>query len=118
MVVPPGVAPGSCPRPGLTRFIRRPLYFELRNQEMVANGGTAPPPSLSKSGRLLLSELANGGSQRACTSSRICGTGSLAGSDGTLVRFTIQMKAGRSGGGCNRIHTVLSRAARSWPTLR
>jgi hypothetical protein len=25
---------------------------------------------------------------------------------------------GRSGGGCNRMHTGLSRAARSWPTLR
>ncbi len=27
-------------------------------------------------------------------------------------------KSGRSGGGCNRMHTGLSRAARSWPTLR
>ena len=41
----------------------------------------------------------------------------LANRGGTLVRFTIQGN-GRSGGGCNRRPTGLSRAACSWPTLR
>lgn len=45
------------------------------------------------------------------------GSVGLADRGGTLVRFTIH-EGGRSGGGCNRIHTGLSRAARSWPTLR
>ena len=37
---------------------KRPVPCYTTEPKMDANGGTAPPPSLSKSGRLLLSELA------------------------------------------------------------
>ena len=56
---------------------------------MAANGGTAPPPSLSKSGRLLLSELAVA-DRRGLAPQTLSRPNSLAKSDGALVRFTIR----------------------------
>ena len=92
VVVPPGLAPGSCPRPGLTWFIRPPLYFELRNRKWMPMAVLPRLPRFQRAVDYFYLNWLIGGSQRACTSSRACGTDSLAGNDGTLVRFTIRMK--------------------------